>query len=422
MAHAIPSFYLGYYHLFHYYYSVVLAMAPISVNEATAIIQATALTYGIDHVSLKEASGRVLAQNIVAYRPFPPFNRAMMDGIALRYSDIVDGQTSFIITDVLAAGQPPMAHVPQNKCIEIMTGAMLPADVDTVIRYEDITVAGGVATVLVPPTSLGQHVHLLGADVQAGTILVSSGTIINSAIIAIAATEGYSSIQVYAQPSILIVATGSELVSIDEEPQPWQIRMSNGYTIQSLLAQHQFKADIVHVPDNKQQLFNQLQSFINMYDVVVLTGGVSLGKQDYIPAILASLGVVQHFHKVKQKPGKPIWFGTHVGKPIFAFPGNPVSCFVCVLRYLLPWLHKATGLPQMPQPFAAISTDINFTPALQYFVPARVVNQLGSLIATPFLGNGSGDFANLTHANAFIELPEEQSNFSAGTVYPVWFY
>ena len=160
---------------------------------------------------------------------------------------------------------------------------------------------------------------------------------------------------------------------------------------------------------------------MQQYDVIILSGGVSEGKFDYIPKALDECGVKKLFHKVQQRPGKPFWFGKNdKGVLVFALPGNPVSAFMCLHRYLLSWLEKSLGVRKQNL-YAVLNEDFTFTPKLQYFLQVKLhVDQKGCLIATPVEGNGSGDFANLAATNAFMELPLERNNFTKGEVFKIW--
>ncbi len=171
----------------------------------------------------------------------------------------------------------------------------------------------------------------------------------------------------------------------------------------------------------RQSSKNQLKRCIDEYDVIILSGGVSMGKFDYVPPALNKLAVKKLFHKVQQRPGKPFWFGTHKsGKLVFAFPGNPVSTFMCFQRYFLPWLKKCLEI-KTNKAYAILNEDFSFKPALQYFLQVKLlINQKGELTATPLEGNGSGDFANLLQTDAFMELPLERNEFKKGEVFRIW--
>ncbi|RFZ84990.1 molybdopterin molybdenumtransferase MoeA [Mucilaginibacter terrenus] len=394
----------------------------ITVEQADRIILTELRDYGTELVPFEEALGRVLAQNIVADRDLPPFNRATMDGIAIGFEAFSNGLRTFEIEGTQAAGDTPLDIQNGTECIEIMTGAALSSTVDTVIRYEDVEIAGGKAVVTVNSISKGQNIHLKGKDKKQDDVVASAGQKVTPAIVGLAASVGALELLVKKLPKVLIISSGDELVDVSDTPADYQIRRSNSYTVKAALSRIGLQADILHVPDNpviiKQQLLYSLQS----YDVLLLSGGVSMGKFDYIPKALAELEVTQLFHKVQQRPGKPFWFGTHAdGALVFAFPGNPVATFMCMRRYFLPWLNAVLGLPNVKSFYAILSQDISFLQPLTYFLQVKLsFSEDGRMLAIPLEGNGSGDFANLADTDAFMELPAEKNNFKAGEVFRVW--
>lgn len=398
-------------------------MEPVTVAEAIQIVLGQARFFGTEILPLDGAGGRVLAQPIVADRDLPPHNRVTMDGIAISYAAYAAGLRTFPIQATMAAGQEPVHLAQPQKCIEVMTGCALPPGTDTVVRYEDIEKADGTATIVAPAVKPCGNVHQQGSDTTAGTVVVAAGTLVSAAVISMAASVGQHQLAVYRLPRIAVVSTGNELVAVHETPQPWQIRRSNVHAIRAMLQAHGADCTLLHLPDDKGAATSGLQQCLATHDAVILSGGVSMGLFDYVPAALQQSGVTQLFHKVLQRPGKPFWFGVQqqTGAVVFAFPGNPVSAFMCAHRYFVPWLQACTfGMPKPPV-MAMLSEPVTFQPFLQYFLQIQVsVSATGQLVATPFAGNGSGDFSNLLQANAFMELPQHISHFSAGEVYPIW--
>jgi len=220
---------------------------------------------------------------------------------------------------------------------------------------------------------------------------------------------------------VVVISSGDELVDIDQQPSPVQIRKSNSYTIKAVLNQHHIEADLVHIPDDPQITREKIGYYLDNYDVILMTGGISMGKFDYIPKALEELQVKTIFYKVSQRPGKPFWFGKHDNAAlVFAFPGNPVATFMCLHRYFLPWLRLSQGL-QESIAYAVLDRDFNFGPELTYFLQVKLQSSKdGRLLATPIEGNGSGDFANLADTDAFMELPLERSEFKRGEVFRIW--
>jgi molybdopterin molybdotransferase len=394
----------------------------ITVEQAEKLILVEAADFGAEIIPFDMALGRVLAENIKADRDLPPFNRVTMDGIAISYQSFETGIKTFKIKGTQAAGDAPVDIDEPDVCIEIMTGAVLPVSVDTVIRYEDLEIKDGSATVLISEIKRGQNLHLQGADKKQGEIILTPGRIITPAVISLLASVGEAEVRVKRLPRVVILSSGDELVDVGVKPSPYQIRRSNSYTIHAALTQEGITAGMLHIPDDPEITRNQIQQCLHNYDVILLTGGISMGKFDHIPRALQELQVNTIFHKVQQRPGKPFWFGKHDnGVVVFAFPGNPVATFMCLHRYFMPWLQASLGLPEQQTTYAILNSDFEFTPDLKYFLQVKLnFNEEGQLLATPVEGNGSGDFANLADTDAFMELPLEKNEFRKGEVYKVW--
>lgn len=394
----------------------------ITVEEADRIIQAQVADYGAEIIPFELSLGRVLAEDIKADRDLPPFNRVTMDGIAINYNAIENGVFTFRIKVTQAAGDPPVELTEYNDCVEIMTGAMLPPSADTVIRYEDLEVRAGMATLITHDIKRGQNIHYKGKDKKQFDIVAHNGTLITPSVISLVASVGESELRVKKLPRVIVLSSGNELVEVDQTPSPYQVRRSNSYTLRAILKQHNLDADIMHIPDEPGIIKDRLKHCIENYDVIILSGGISMGKFDYIPGALAELSVHKLFHKVQQRPGKPFWFGKHDnGALVFAFPGNPVATFMCLHRFFLPWLKVTLGLKAEPPVFAVLNNRLSFHYPLKYFLQVKLsYNQYCQLMATPVEGNGSGDFANLADTDAFMELPLEKNEFKKGEVFRVW--
>ncbi len=391
----------------------------ISVQEADILIKKQQLHLPLESVSLADSVGRVLREPLVADRDFPPFDRVTMDGVAIRYSAFANGTRSFPVDGVGAAGAPQIQLNKEEHCLEIMTGAVLPKGTDTVIRYEDVEINSGVATLQVDQIRQGQNIHCQGEDRQKNSLIVQVGVQISPAEIAIAATIGKDQLLVSALPKVAVISTGDELVKVSEKPAPHQIRSSNAAMIKASLEILKIKAHLFHLPDEPASIETRLNQLLIDFDVLILSGGVSKGKFDFLPEVLAKLSVQKHFHKVKQRPGKPFWFGSKEGVAVvFALPGNPVSSFSCLQRYVCPWLSTQLGITSRGMAYAKLTDEVNFKPDLTYFVPVKLSSATnGSLLAKPIKGNGSGDLANLTNADGFIELPAGKTTYDAGQAY-----
>lgn len=411
----------------------------ITVKEAKHIILENTQDFGIEEIPFIEAFGRVLKEDIIADRDFPPFNRVAMDGIAINHRFFEHGVRDFKIEGIQAAGSPQQTLDNAANCYEVMTGAVLPNNTDTVIRYEDVDINTLVATITIDEIKEGQNIHRKGSDKSKGTILIKKNTIISAAEIGVLATVGKATVKVAKQPKVMIVSTGDELVDVNENPLNHQIRRSNVYTLVSLLNDLKIPADTAHITDEKQILKEKIESYLKEYNVLLFSGAVSKGKFDFLPEVLDELGVEKLFHRVSQRPGKPFWFGISGALSIndtvvtdkrlenkyqkntivFAFPGNPVSTFVNCLVYFYPWYKKSIGVSS-EEKTATLAKDITFKPNLSCFLQVKLTSENGQIYATPIQGNGSGDLASLVEADGFIELPKtEDIAFKKGSVFPI---
>ena len=393
----------------------------ITVEEAEKIILGQVTNYGAEIVPFELALGRILAEDIKADRDLPPFNRVTMDGIAVNYDAIESGISTFRIKATQAAGDHPIDIEEHNECVEIMTGAVLPPTSDTVIRYEDLELRAGLATLVTNEIKRGQNIHYKGNDKKQDDVVASIGQLITPAIIGLVASVGESELRVKKMPRVVILSSGDELVEVAETPSPHQIRRSNSYTVKAVLKQHGVDAETLHLPDEPGTIKAQLKTCLENYDVLLLSGGVSMGKFDHIPKALEELRVNMLFHKVQQRPGKPFWFGRNEdGKFVFAFPGNPVATFMCLHRYFLPWLHSSLGIRAKAPLHAVLNNRYSFHLPLKCFLQVKLhYNEYCQLMATPVEGNGSGDFANLADTDAFMELPLERNEFKKGEVFRI---
>jgi len=394
----------------------------VTVEQAEKLILAEAKDFGEEAIHFEDALGRALAEDIKADRDLPPFNRVTMDGIAVSYAAIEQGIQSFKIKATQAAGDDPINIDQPDECIEIMTGAALSDSVDTIIPYEHVDIKDDVAIITVPGVKKGQNLHLKGADKKQGDIVAAKQQLVTPALISVAASVGKTELLVKKLPRVVVISSGDELVNIDEQPSSIQIRKSNSYTIKAVLCQYKLDADLLHIPDDPEITKEKLNYCIANYDVILMTGGISMGKFDYIPKALDEVGVKTIFHKVSQRPGKPFWFGKHDnGVLVFAFPGNPVATFMCLHRYFLPWLNASQGLRGKQAVYAILGQDFTFKPDLQYFLQVKLrFSDKGQIIAEAVEGNGSGDFANLADTDAFIELPKGKDEFKQGEAFRVW--
>ncbi|WP_282075752.1 molybdopterin molybdotransferase MoeA [Maribacter aquivivus] len=390
----------------------------ITFKEAYQKVLAHPLDLGAENVSLLNSLNRILAEDIYADRDFPPFDRATKDGIAVQFSDFANNGHSFKIEGVAAAGVVQQVLNDKNNCLEVMTGAVVPEHCDTVVMYEHITIDGGKVTINEKVTK-GQNIHYQGSDEKADALLLSKGKKITPAEIGVMATVGKATVKVMGNPKICTIATGNELVAVNETPKPHQIRKSNMLTIEAALLNSKIEASSLHLLDDKKEIERELERALIENDVLLLSGGVSKGKFDFIPEVMEFLGVHKVFHRVLQRPGKPFWFGIHpkLNTVIFSFPGNPVSTFANYHLYFLPWLQTSWGLP-LDNSYIKLSAAIKITQPLTRFIQVSTEVKDGIFWATSVVENGSGDLTSLAKADGFINLEPRTEEYEVGEVVP----
>jgi molybdopterin molybdotransferase len=398
----------------------------ITPAEAERLILAAMPPMPREDCPMTEAHGRVLRVDVRADRDLPPFDRTTLDGYALRAAALAAGTVKFRVEAVQAAGMRPFVLGPAaDACIEIMTGAVLPTGADCVVPYEEAAREGDTMTVAAGKSfGPGHSIHRRGGDHRAGGIVVPAGTRLTGREIAVAAACGCSALTVGQSPKIAVVSTGDELVEVSAMVAPHQIRRSNDYALRAALALAGFpRVGRFHFRDVRQEIEHLLWHIISEYDVVVLTGGVSKGKFDFLPEELERQRVRKIFHGVAQRPGKPFWFGLSARQtPVFALPGNPAAAYTCLYRYLLPALAQASGAAPARLRSVTLSAPVVFKPVLAYLLPVKLTEGPGGGggMAEPAPGNTSGDFAGLIGTDGFVELPADRDEFPAGYVAPFW--
>ncbi|HTL21797.1 MAG TPA: molybdopterin molybdotransferase MoeA [Steroidobacteraceae bacterium] len=374
----------------------------------------------IESLPLAQCAGAVLRENIYAERDQPPYHRVAMDGVALDSQAVGAGSRSFHVQATQAAGDAPLTLASAADCIEVMTGAVLPSGCDSVVPVERLKIEHGQAQLAVDVrVEPWQNVHRRASDTQQGALLLRAGQRLRAPEIAIAASAGMARIRVASQPMLAVISTGNELIEPGEPVLAHQVRRSNAYAIVSALREHGFQrvADD-HIHDDAGELRARLRFHLETHDVLVLSGGVSMGRFDLVPQVLEELGVRTVFHKVAQRPGKPLWFGVAPsGAAVFGLPGNPVSTLVCLTRYVLPALRGSLGQSPERSERMALSAPLTVTPPLTHFIPVRLEqDDWGRDWAVPAPTNGSGDFTALAGTEGFVELPPGPNTYAKGFV------
>jgi molybdopterin molybdotransferase len=301
-----------------------------------------------------------------------------------------------------------------------MTGAVLPENADSIIPVERVTRTANQAQVDdSAEVSPGQFIHPRGSDSKAGSPLLHPGTRLGPPEIAVLASAGYAQVRVAALPLVTVISTGDELVDVEEPIAAYEIRSSNDRAIEASLTRHSVaRVARSRLRDDRDKMLEAIRALHDQSDVLILSGGVSMGQYDFVPSVLEELNVDLVFHRIEQRPGRPMWFGlSRDAKPVFALPGNPVSTMVCLRRYVLPALQQALGLEPASAERVTLATDVEFAADLTYFLPVVISwTDAGVGMAEPRPPNTSGDFVTLAGTDGFVQLPRGQDFYPKGTV------
>lgn len=390
----------------------------LTIADAFERLFSTLLPLNPISVALEKSLGLTLADDISSTSDSPPFDKSLMDGYAIRSVDLNQGTATLEVLEVVTAGMIPTRPIASGQAIQIMTGAPLPIGADLVIKIEDTVREGDL--VRVTPQGLQTNIVLQGTSVRIGDVVLRAGTKLNGSRIGALAELGRAHVRVHRRPTVAILATGDELVPIDQEPGPGQIRNSNE---PMLVAQIQAAGATV-VPlgiarDNRNDLRAKIEQGLQC-DVLVLSGGVSAGTLDLVPSELAAAGVTEVFHKVEMKPGKPIWFGRRSGGStlnyVFGLPGNPVSSLVCCELFVRTALKRLMGEPAIPPQSvsAALEHPHSARADRPTYHPARLTWTPTGPVVTLVPWHGSSDLCGTVAANAMALLPGIARQYAVG--------
>jgi len=396
----------------------------ISLEAALSQILAAIHPLGMEKVNLLDALGRVIGEDIAASRSIPPKNNAAMDGYALRSADIRGASPEKpVVLDVIEdipAGAIPQKRVGQGQAARIMTGAPVPDGADAVLRMEDTEKDGQRVRVFVEALE-GQDIRLAGEDVRPGEKVISRGDIIRPAEIGMLAALGRSFISVYQKPLIAILATGDELVDVDENPSPWQIISSNSYALAAqVLDCGAIPVQIGIAKDTREDLVAKFKSAMRA-DIIISSGGVSVGDYDLVKEIMKEVGNNMQFWQVAMRPGKPLAFGSLEGIPIFGLPGNPVSSMVSFEQFVRPSILKMMGHRNLFRKTirALLKESIDKKKGARHFIRAHIIFEDGRYRAVSTGEQGSGILKSMVQANGLIVLPEDAASVKAGDMVTV---
>ncbi len=404
----------------------------ITVEKAIQILDNVAVFPRVIRVPLAESVGLRLAESIRADRDYPPFDKSLMDGYAVRSSDVAGGQANLRVVGEIPAGRWPDRAVQAGEAMAIMTGAPMPPGADGVVPVEDVAERAGVGGIIRVTRAVapGRYIAVRGSDCAAGQIVLHPGTVIGPAQIAVAASVGAAMVSCHARPRVAVLGTGDELVPVEQVPGPSQIRDSNTHMLVALLTR--LGCQVVHVATVRDEPMLIRDAILRAmaYDALFITGGMSMGEYDYVPKILVELGVELKITKLRIKPGKPFVFG--VGKEsanspsqvpfIFGLPGNPVSAFVCTLRFAGRLLSRmAGGRPMERWAAGQLTADLSANGPREFYQPALFSDPCGGssisterATVTPLTWKGSADVFTLAAANALLVRAENEGAIKKG--------
>ncbi len=369
----------------------------------------------LELVELAAALGRVLARDVAADRDYPPFDRSTRDGFAVRSADLAKLPATLKLTGEIKAGDAWKSKIGAGECVQIMTGAAVPAEADAVVMIEH-TRPGKSEVVFERPAEKWQNVVLRGSEAKQGQKLLGAGQRLGYAELALAAQVGAARVGVFPRPRVALLSTGDEVVAVDVPPGPFEIRNSNCV---SLAAQVELAgaepAVLGNAPDRVEDLRRLIQQGLQA-DALVLSGGVSMGKYDLVETVLRELGAEFHFDAVAIRPGRPAVFGVCRGKPVFGLPGNPVSTMVTFELFVVPALDLLSGTEPRPLALfhAKLAKPVKQKAVLTHFLPARVSWNSGEAVVEELPWQGSGDIVALAGANCFLVVRESRLEMAAG--------
>ncbi|MBN2283733.1 MAG: molybdopterin molybdotransferase MoeA [Deltaproteobacteria bacterium] len=391
----------------------------ITVREALQHILNTVPLLGLEKTAITDARDRVLGEDVRAPRDIPPRTNSAMDGYALRAEDITGASAAnpkaLTVTEDIPAGHPSDKAVGPGEAARIMTGAALPEGADTMVKVEDTESDGSVVRIFAE-APLGEHVRYRGEDVKAGEIVVPRGTLIRPAEIGMMASVGRSSVYVYRKPVVAILATGDEIVDLDEDPEQGKIISSNTYSLYSQVVEcGGIPRNAGIAKDTRDDLLAHFRAALGA-DIILSSGGVSVGDYDFVKDVMKEVGTGIEFWQVAQRPGKPLAFGKMGNTLVFGLPGNPVSSMITFEQYVRPAILKMTGHRNIFRRTvtAVLTEDVEKKKGLRYFFRARVTYADGEYRAATTGEQGSGILKSMVLANGIMVIPEEVTALKAG--------
>lgn len=399
-----------------------------TVKEAQEIILENVTRLEAENVPLKEALGRVLAEDITANRDHPPSDISAMDGYALRYDDAAgaakENPRVLDIIDDIRAGMEAKTPIGENQAARIMTGGPVPEGSDTVIRVEDTDCTEDKVKIF-DPAKKGANIRLLGENMRTGATVLRGKTELGPPEVGILALVKKADVPVYRRPSVAILSTGDELEALDEPFDARKIPDANSYSVMAQLQRIGIEPEILGIArDTREELEEKLKEGL-AYDILIVSGGVSVGHHDFVRPTLKTLGIEMHFWRVALRPGHPFAFGTGKAgtagsrkKLVFGLPGNPVSSMVCCEQFVLPAIRKMTGAGRLYRRTveAILAKEVKDKKGRLHFVRVRLEKTKdGGYVAHPTGPQGSGILMSMIQADGLMAVPADRDRVAEGT-------
>ena len=384
----------------------------VAVSKAKELLKGLAISPKSQMIPLSQAVGKFTSSPIFAPMNVPSFDNSGMDGYAFAWDDLGESRK---LAQVVQAGAHPDFTLEKGTAVRIFTGAPVPDGADTVVQQEWVTVVGDTVFFELEKLVKGMHVRKAGSQCQEGELILNSGTQVTPGTIGLLASLGIEQVEVFRSPNVSIILTGDEVIEIGQALQPGQIYNANGPALIAYLSQMGItEVKVLKVKDEKTEVTRVIGEALETFDVVLLTGGISVGDYDFVKESLAENGVEQLFYKVKQKPGKPIFAGVKGEKMVFALPGNPASVLTCFIQYVKPFLLRLLGNPDAwtAPAYFPIASDFTKKAPLTFFLKAKLENN--QVIILP--AQESFNLLSFGIADGVVEIPQELEHIESGSL------
>jgi molybdopterin molybdotransferase len=391
-------------------------MKHLSVSEAQQCILESVAVLDTEPVRLEQSLGRVLAEDIRANRDLPPYDVSAMDGFAVRSADLNNTPAELEIIEDIKAGDMPRQAVQAGQCARIMTGAPMPQGADAVIRVEDTQALPGNSVQIRTAAKPGHDVRLQGENMRNCEVALAAGTEITPGVVGVLATVKAAQMQVYRRPRVAILSTGNELEALDEPLDPNKIPDSNSYALMAQMQALGIEPTLLGIArDDPDELADYLRRGLE-YDVLLVSGGTSVGVHDYVRPTIEALGVQMRFWRVALRPGHPIAFGTLAKTAVFGLPGNPVSSMVCVEQFVIPALRRMMGHARLYRRTvpARLAHPVKMRPGRTEFIRVQLTRDTAGYVASSTGTQSSGVLLSMAKADGLLVVPSDSTGLAAG--------